>query len=293
MDMKDNYVVGMGEVLWDVFGDSKRLGGAPANFAYHASRFGHEGLVVSAIGNDTDGDDIVAELDRKRLTHHLERVDFHTGTVDVDLSDVNNPVYTINTDVSWSRIPFTEELAQIAANTKAVCFGSLSQWGHVTRETIGRFLDATPDRCLKVFDVNLRQSFYTKQILENSFRRCNILKLNIDELQTVGRLFGIEAWDRQRTSRDVMAFSGCRTLIVTMGAEGSEIYWEGGRSLLETPAVKVKSTVGAGDAFTGAFVGSLLQGASIPEAHGVAVHVAAYVCTREGAMPPIPEGILE
>ena len=101
MDMKDNYVVGMGEVLWDVFGDSKRLGGAPANFAYHASRFGHEGLVVSAIGNDTDGDDIVAELDRKRLTHHLERVDFHTGTVDVDLSDVNNPMYTINTDVSW------------------------------------------------------------------------------------------------------------------------------------------------------------------------------------------------
>lgn len=125
MDMKDNYVVGMGEVLWDVFGDSKRLGGAPANFAYHASRFGHEGLVVSAIGNDTDGDDIVAELDRKRLTHHLEHVDFHTGTVDVDLSDVNNPVYTINTDVSWCRIPFTEELAQIAANTKAVCFKCL------------------------------------------------------------------------------------------------------------------------------------------------------------------------
>lgn len=289
---KREFVVGLGEILWDKFGDTKRLGGAPANFAYHASRFGHESLVVSAIGKDSDGDDIVAELDRKRLSHHLERVDSPTGTVDVDLTDANNPAYTINTDVAWSHIPFTEELAQIAAETKAVCFGSLAQWGSVTRETIGRFLDATPEGCLKVFDVNLRQSYYTKDVLENSFRRCDILKLNIDELQAVARLFGIEAWDRQRTCRDVMSVSGCRILILTMGTEGSELYWEGGRSFQETPSVKVRSTVGAGDAFTGAFVGSLLQGASISEAHGIAVHVAAYVCTREGAMPPIPEGLI-
>lgn len=289
---KKYLVVGLGEILWDKFGETKRLGGAPANFAYHASRFGHEGLVVSAIGNDVDGDDIVAELDRKRLDHHLERVDSPTGTVDVDLTDANNPVYTINTDVAWGRIPFTEELAQIAADTKAVCFGSLAQWGPITRETIGRFLDATPEGCLKVFDVNLRQAYFSKEILENSFRKCDILKLNIDELQTVARLFGIEAWDRHRTSRDIMAMARCRILIVTMGVEGSEIYWEEGRSYLETPSVKVKSTVGAGDAFTGAFVGSLLKGASIHEAHGIAVYVAAYVCTREGAMPPIPEGML-
>lgn len=289
---KNHYVVGLGEILWDKFGETKRLGGAPANFAYHASRFGHEGLVVSAIGNDGDGDDIVAELERKRLAHHLERVDSPTGTVDVDLTDANNPVYTINTDVAWSRIPFTDELADIAAATKAVCFGSLAQWGPVTRKTIGRFLDATPEGCLKVFDVNLRQSYYSKEILEDSFHRCDILKLNIEELQTIARLFGIEAWDRQRTCRDVMALANCRILIVTMGAEGSEIFWEGGRSFLDTPAVKVRSTVGAGDAFTGAFVGSLLSGASIREAHAVAVHVAAYVCTREGAMPPVPEGML-
>lgn len=289
---KNDLVIGLGEILWDKFGETKRLGGAPANFAYHASRFGHKGLVVSAIGNDADGDDIVAELDRKRLAHHLERVDSPTGTVDVDLTDANNPIYTINTDVAWSHIPFTEKLAQIAADTKAVCFGSLAQWGPVTRETVKRFLDATPEGCMKVFDVNLRQSFYTKELLQDSFRRCDILKLNIDELQTVARLFGIEAWDRQRTCMDVMAMAGCRILIVTMGSEGSEILWEGGRSFLETPTVNVKSTVGAGDAFTGAFVGSLLKGASIREAHGVAVQVAAYVCTREGAMPPIRKDIL-
>ena len=292
MEANRDYVVGLGEILWDKFGDSKRLGGAPANFAYHASRFGHKNLVVSAIGCDADGDDIVAELDRKRLDHHLERVNSPTGTVDVDLTDANNPKYTINTDVAWSIIPFTDELAEIAATTKAVCFGSLAQWGPVTRETIERFLDATLDGCLKVFDVNLRQSYYTKDILLNSFRRCDILKLNIEEMQALARLFGIEAWDRQRTTRDVMALAGCRILIVTMGAEGSEILWEEGRSFLETPAVRVKSTVGAGDAFTGAFVGSLLTGASIPEAHGVAVHAAAYVCTREGAMPPYPDGLI-
>jgi len=289
---KNDLVIGLGEILWDKFRETKRLGGAPANFAYHASRFGHKVLVVSAIGNDADGDDIVAELDRKRLAYHLDRVDSPTGSVDVDLTDANNPIYTINTDVAWSRIPFTEELAQIAAATKAVCFGSLAQWGLVTRKTIGRFLDSTPEGCMKIFDVNLRQSYYTKEILENSFRKCDILKLNIDELQTVARLFGIEAWDRQRTTRDVMTMVGCQILIVTMGSEGSEIFWEDGRSFLATPTVNVKSTVGAGDAFTGAFVGSLLKGASIREAHGVAVHVAAYVCTREGAMPPIPEGIL-
>jgi len=289
---KENYVVGLGEILWDTFGETKRLGGAPANFAYHASKFGHDGLVVSAVGNDANGDGIIAELVRKQLAHHLERVNSPTGTVDVDLADANNPVYTINTDVAWSRIPYTEELARIAAGTKAVCFGSLAQWGPITRETVGRFLDATPEGCMKVFDVNLRQAYYTKEILQDSFRRCDILKLNIDELQTVARLFGIEAWDRQRTCRDMMALAGCKILVVTMGAQGSEIYWEGSRSFLETPTVKVKSTVGAGDAFTGAFVGSLLTGASIPEAHGVAVHVAAYICTREGAMPPYPKGLI-
>lgn len=138
---KDNYVVGLGEILWDKFGDAKRLGGAPANFAYHASRFGHEGLVVSAIGKDADGDDIIAELDRKRLPYHLERVYSPTGTVNVDLTDANNLVYTINTDVAWSRIPFTDELADIAAATKAVCFGSLAQWGPKAARFSGRMAD--------------------------------------------------------------------------------------------------------------------------------------------------------
>ena len=292
--MNDNgYVVGIGEVLWDCFGADRRLGGAPANCSYHMAQFGQRGLVVSAVGRDADGDAIVEELEKKRLTYLMPRVDYPTGTVDVDISDVNDPKYIIHTDVAWSHIPYSEELKAIAAETKAVCFGTLAQWDAESRDTILRFLEATPADCLKVFDVNLRQSYYTREVLDASFARCNILKINETELQTVARLYGIDAWERQRTCRELMQRFNFPTLILTMGTHGSEVYWDGGRlSFLETPTVRVKSTVGAGDAFTGAFVGSLLRGADIREAHRLAVSVAAYVCTRDGAMPRIPETLI-
>lgn len=290
--MDNRYVIGLGEILWDCFGENRRLGGAPANCAYHMAQFGHRGLVVSAVGRDADGDAIVEELEKKRLPHLLQRTDFPTGTVDVDLTDANDPKYTIHTDVAWSHIPFTEELKSIAAETKAACFGSLAQWDAETRDTIQRFLDATPADCLKVFDVDLRQAYYTREVLDASFTRCTILKINEAELQVIARLYDIDAWDRQRTCRELMQRFSVPTLILTMGTRGSEVYWDGGRSFLETPAVRVKSAVGAGDAFTGAFVGSLLRGADIKEAHHLAVSVAAYVCTREGAMPRIPETVI-
>jgi len=290
--MDNRYVVGLGEILWDCFGTERRLGGAPANCAYHAAQFGHRGIVVSAVGRDADGDAIVEELEKKRLPHLLERTDYHTGTVDVDLTDANDPKYTIHTDVAWSHIPFTTELNAIAAETKAVCFGTLAQWMPESRETIQRFLDATPGDCLKVLDVNLRQAFYTREVLDASFDRCSILKINEAELQIIARLYDIDAWDRQRSCRELMQHFNVPTLILTMGTRGSEVYWEGGRSFLETPSVRVKSAVGAGDAFTGAFVGCLLNGTSMYEAHIEAVSVAAYVCTQEGAMPRIPNNLI-
>ena len=291
--MDSRYVIGLGEILWDCFGAERRLGGAPANCAYHAAQFGHRGIVVSAIGRDADGDAIVEELEKKRLPHLLERTDYPTGTVDVDLTDANDPKYIIHTDVAWSHIPFTTELNAIAAETKAVCYGTLAQWDAESRATIQSFLDATPANCLKVFDVNLRQSYYSREVLDESFSRCNILKINESELQVIARLYDIDAWDRQRACRELMQRFNAPTLILTMGTRGSEVYWDGGRSFLETPTVRVKSAVGAGDAFTGAFVGNLLRGADIKEAHHLAVSVAAYVCTREGAMPRIPDTLLD
>ena len=287
--MDNRYVIGLGEILWDCFGESRRLGGAPANCAYHMAQFGHRGMVVSAVGRDADGDAIV---EKKRLPHLLPRVDYPTGTVNVDISDANDPKYVIHTAVAWSHIPFTEEIKAIAAETKAVCFGTLAQWNAESRDTIQHFLDATPADCLKVFDVNLRQSYYTREVLDASFTRCDILKINEAELQVIARLYDIDAWDPQRTCRELMQRFNVPTLVLTMGTRGSEVYGDGARSFLETPSVRVKSAVGAGDAFTGAFVGCLLNGASMYKAHQAAVSVAAYICTREGAMPRIPNNLI-
>ena len=172
------YVIGIGEALWDVLPEGKKLGGAPANFAYHARQFGLEGIAVSAIGHDALGEEIVEAFEEHRLPYHLARVEYPTGTVQVTLDAQGVPQYEIKTDVAWDNIPFDEELAALAADCKAVCFGSLAQRSEVSRNTIGAFLDAVPADCLKVFDINLRQSFYTKEVLEASFQRCDILKIN-------------------------------------------------------------------------------------------------------------------
>jgi len=289
----NQFVVGLGEVLWDLFPKGKRLGGAPANFAYHAAQFGHEGLVVSAIGLDRLGSAIIAELDQNALPYHLDRVPYPTGTVDVDLSNPNAPVYTINTRVAWSHIPFTDELRSIAASTKAVCFGSLAQWGRESRSSIRLFLDNCPADCLKICDINLRQHYYTKATIRESLRRADILKLNEDELYVITQLFGYKMAEEEVLCRRLMRSYGLQMVILTKGVNGSIILWKGGHSFQGTPKVKVVSAVGAGDSFTGAFIGSYLNGASIPEAHALAVRVSAYVCTQKGAMPVIPANLLQ
>jgi len=287
------FVVGLGEVLWDLFPKGKRLGGAPANFAYHAAQFGHEGLVVSAIGFDKLGSAIIAELDQNALPYHLDRVPYPTGTVDVDLSNPNAPVYTINTRVAWSHVPFTDELRAIAADTKAVCFGSLAQWGRESRTSIRLFLDSCPADCLKICDINLRQHYYTKASIRESLRRADILKLNEDELYVITQLFGYKMAGEEVLCRRLMRAYSLKMVILTKGVNGSIVLWKGGHSFQGTPKVKVVSAVGAGDSFTGAFIGSYLNGTSIPEAHALAVRISAYVCTQKGAMPVIPADLLQ
>lgn len=286
------FVVGLGEVLWDMFPKGKRLGGASANFAYHASQFGHEGLVVSAIGFDKLGSAIIAELDQNALPYHLDRVPYPTGTVDVDLSNPNAPVYTINTKVAWSHIPFTDELRAIATSTKAVCFGSLAQWDRESRASIRLFLDNCPADCLKICDINLRQKYYTKATIRESFRRADILKLNEEELDVITRLFGFKMAGEEILCRRLMRAYRLKMVILTKGIHGSVVLWKGGHSFQGTPKVKVVSAVGAGDSFTGAFIGAYLNGASIPQAHALAVQVSAYVCTQKGAMPVIPNELV-
>ena len=289
--MMSEYIVGIGEVLWDVFPTGKKLGGAPANFAYHVSQFGLEGLAVSAVGRDPLGEETVSALDEHGLHYHIDRVEEPTGTVQVTLDENGVPQYEIKTGVAWDNIPFTEELSRIAASTKAVCFGSLAQRGEVSRQTIGWFLDAVPADCMKVFDINLRQSFYSKEIIEDSLRRADILKINEEEIVTVSRMFGISETEYAPVCRKLMEDYSLKMLILTCGAVGSYVFYDGGMSYIDTPKVKVADTVGAGDSFTGAFVASILQGKGVEQAHRIAVGVSAYVCTMSGAMPNVPSEV--
>lgn len=292
MTMDKKFVIGIGEALWDMLPEGKKLGGAPANFAYHASQFGHEAIAVSAIGQDQLGEEIVEALEAHHLPYHLDRVEYPTGTVQVTLDAQGVPQYEIKTGVAWDNIPYTKELATLAARCKAVCFGSLAQRSSVSRDSIGWFLDAVPADCLKVFDINLRQLFYSKEVLESSFRRCDILKINDEELVVISRLFDLPGLALEEKCRSLIQHYGLRMLILTCGVNGSYVFYEGGMSFLDTPKVQVADTVGAGDSFTGAFVGSLLNGKTVPEAHETAVKVSAYVCTQSGAMPVIPDHLM-
>ena len=283
------FVIGIGEALWDMLPEGKKLGGAPANFAYHACQFGLEGMAVSAIGQDSLGEEIVEALEAHHLPYHLDRVEYPTGTVQVTLDQQGVPQYEIKTDVAWDNIPYTKELAALAADCKAVCFGSLAQRNAVSRESIGLFLQAVPKDCLKVFDINLRQDFYNREVLEDSFRRCDILKINDEELVVISRMFELPGLSLEEKCRSLIKTYNLQMLILTCGVNGSYVFYEGGLSFLDTPKVTVADTVGAGDSFTGAFVGSLLNGKTVPEAHETAVKVSAYVCTQSGAMPEVPD----
>lgn len=288
-------IVGMGEALWDVLPEGRKIGGAPANFAYHVSQFGFPGRVVSAVGDDRLGEEIRENFAEKGLEGLLPTVPYPTGTVQVTLDDAGVPCYDIRENVAWDNIPFTPELEELASRTRAVSFGSLAQRNVVSRATIGRFLDTMPDGegRYKIFDINLRQGFYTQEVLCDSFRRCNILKINDEELVAVSRMFGYPGIDLQDKCWILLAKYDLRMLILTCGINGSYVFTPGRVSFVETPRVEVADTVGAGDSFTAGFIAALLAGRSIAEAHRLAVEVSAWVCTQHGAMPRLPEELLE
>ena len=293
--MNENYVVGIGEVLWDVLPEGKKLGGAPANFACHVSRFGLNGLVISAVGKDKPGDEIINIFNQKRLEYQLERTDFPTGTVEVTLDNAGVPQYDIKENVAWDNIPFTEGIRQIASRTQAVCFGSLAQRSQNSRRSINAFLDSMPDSedSLKVFDINLRQNFYSEEIVQESLSKCNILKINDEELLIVKDLLSLRGRSQEELCNELMALGNLRMLILTCGTKGSMVFSQEGISVLGTPTVQVADTVGAGDSFTAAFISSLIKGKTVREAHQTAVNVSAYVCTQQGAMPPLPKSLTE
>lgn len=284
-------VVGTGEALWDILPEGKKIGGAPANFAYHVSQFGLQSYVVSAVGEDALGEEIRNTFQEKRLHSLLATVPYPIGIVDVEVDEVGVPQYIIKENVAWDNIPFTPELEALANGTCAVCFGSLAQRNVVSRDTVHRFIDAMPERDdrLIIFDVNLRQGFYNMDILDHSMQRCNVLKINDQELVEVCRMLDYPDIDFQSQCRSLLERYRLKVLILTCGIKGSYIFTSDDVSLLPTPQVAVADTVGASDSFTATFTASILKGLSVAEAHRRAVAASAYVCTQHGAMPLLPK----
>ncbi len=283
-------IVGLGEALWDVLPEGKKLGGAPANFAYHAGQFlGSENTVaVSALGEDRLAEETIDSLREHGLNYLMPRVPYPTGTVQVTLDEQGIPTYDIKENVAWDNIPFSDEIQRVAANCRAVCFGSLAQRNVVSRDTIQKFLDATPADCMKIFDINLRQNFYTPEVIQESMRRCNVLKINDEELVLIGRMFGYPGLDMQNKCWLILGKYNLDMLVLTCGTNGSYVFTPGQMSFQETPKVEVADTVGAGDSFTGSFCAAILSGKPVAEAHRLAVQVSAFVCTQNGAMPAVP-----
>lgn len=293
MTTMKQYIVGLGEALWDCLPEGKKIGGAPANFAFHVGQFGHNSLAISAIGNDKLGEETLAEFDKKHVNYLMPVVDYPTGTVQVTLDEAGVPTYEIKEGVAWDNIPFTPEIEKVAKNCRAVCFGSLAQRSSVSRNTIQQFLNATPKDCLKIFDINLRQNFYNETIIRNSLKQCNILKINDEELVSIGRIFGYPGLDMENKCWLLIGKYNLDMLVLTCGVNGSYVFAPNVESYQKTPIVEVADTVGAGDSFTGTFTAAILAGKCIAEAHSLAVEASAYVCTKNGAMPTLPKELIE
>ena len=287
-----NTVVGLGEILWDIFPERKVLGGAPANFAYHASQFGFNGYAISAIGNDLLGKEILKSLEEKELNYLIEQTDFPTGTVKVQLDGRGIPTYEITENVAWDNIPFTTRLENLAKNTTTVCFGSLAQRNEVSRATIHKFLDLMPADSLKVFDINLRLKYFSKDIITTSLNKASALKINDEEIVKIAEIFELKGTDEELCQQLLDKYK-LKFLILTKGTRGSYVLTPYEKSFLATPKVTIADTVGAGDSFTAAFVASYLNGRSIAQSHQLAVEVSAYVCQQHGAMPRLADAHLE
>ena len=288
-----NYIVGFGEILFDCLPEGRKLGGAPANFAYHAGQFGLNSIAISAIGADALGQEIETLLTKQHLAYHLPKTAQPTGTVQVTISGEGIPSYDICQGVAWDNIPWTDTMSSIAADTAAVCFGSLAQRSDESRQTIMRFLDAVPLTALKVFDINLRQHWFTKEIIEYSLQCAHILKINDEEIVQVKEMLSVAGDEPADICRALIKMYHLQMVILTCGAEGSYVFTLTDVSHMKTPKVKVADTVGAGDSFTGAFIAMLLKGKSIKEAHEKAVAVSAYVCTQAGPMPQLPDDLIK
>jgi fructokinase len=284
-------VAGIGELLWDVLPSGKQLGGAPCNFVFHAMQSGCDGYAISAIGKDEPGVELKHNLHELGLSNqYVQENDFPTSTVTVALDENGNPDYTIHENIAWDHISWNKDMEKLAKELDAVCFGSLAQRSHESEHSIKSFLAATRPSCLKVFDINLRQNYYSKELIINSLELSDILKLNEDELPVVSGYLGLNGNPELQLDQ-ILSHFNLKYVVYTLGSKGSIIISDKERSFAEVPNVQIADTVGAGDSFTAIFIAGILKGVPLKEIHQRATEIAAYVCTQRGATPKLSMNI--
>jgi fructokinase len=292
---KKHTVIGLGELLWDFFPSGKKLGGAPANFAYISSLLGDYGIPASRLGQDHLGDEVILRLTELGLPSSFiqEDASHPTGTVRVEVDDRGQPRFQIAESVAWDFLEWTPQWRILAEQCNAVCFGSLAQRSPRSRATIRNFLQATRADAVRVFDVNLRQNFYNAEILSDSMKLATIVKLNHEELPKICSVLGIDHQDDESSARLLMARYNLKLICITRGDSGSLLVTAQSRHSHPGVSVKVADTVGAGDAFTAALVHEYLCAASLEDMNEVANRMGAWVASEVGATPVLKPGGLE
>lgn len=292
MNIQRNRVVGLGEILWDVLPDGKQLGGAPSNFAYISTLLGNQGIVASRIGNDALGNEARERLATLGVTtEFLQSDQVHpTGTVQVSVDRAGQPKFEIAEGVAWDFLEWTPEWQGLAARADAICFGSLAQRGPNTRATIHHFLTHAREDAVRIFDVNLRQTFFSEEVLTDSMKMAQIVKLNHEELPRIMQLFGLDHRDEITSADALMELHHLKMVCITRGCRGSLLINQ--ESLNEHPGYRIKmgDAIGAGDAFTAGLVHEYMRGASLPDMNETANRVGAWVASQTGAMPTPGEG---
>jgi fructokinase len=287
----DFSVIGIGEILWDLLPEGKKLGGAPANFAVHARQMGLNAGIISAVGNDNLGTEILRIIREKKLVDMIQTNNKSTGTVSVSLSEDGIPDYVIHEEVAWDFIEPDTQALDFVKKAHAICFGSLAQRSEKSRNSIRKILTSVPTGAIKVFDINIRQNFYDPDLIQQSLGLANILKINDEELALLKELLEMTGNEFDIISQLLDSYQ-LDSLALTKGSRGSWLFSQQNSSYIETPKVKVADTVGAGDSFTAAMVAGILADLPFEEVHQFAVDVSAYVCTREGASPALPADLL-
>jgi len=287
--------IGLGELLWDFLPSGKRLGGAPANFAYITNLLGDRGLPASRIGSDALGDEALQQMDQLGLdARFVQRDSTHaTGTVRVSIDGAAQPRYEICEAVAWDFINWTADWQRLAREADAICFGSLAQRSTESRTTIRRFLNEASPAAVRIFDVNLRQNFYSKEVLTESMTGATIVKVNHEELAAIMKLFEIENRGEEESARTLLSLYRLKLICVTRGSRGSLLLTPEDRSEHPGFKVQVADTIGAGDAFTAALAHGYLRRKPLQEMNETANRVGAWVASRSGSMPSVKAGGLE